>query len=281
MSHSERRSSATREAALALLTGSLYGGVHTLTGHPLDTIKSRMQMDAVFAKSTAVQVARVMYSQEGVRAFFRGCLPPLWGSMVYRGLMMSGYEYSFTFIEKEYGADSFMKREISPYLPLRPIVVVSAFFAASCRGVFESPIEYAKVMGQIRQQWVWKDLYRGVGWQMLRTVALLIPIFSSFDVARRHTAYMSTVAGSFAVTAGASGAAYLLCWPLETLKNLAQTGIPRAGASMAERIAYLGGWSGVYRGVWPGCAAGSLRNGCGMVAMVYAQKLATRLGLRD
>ena len=282
MSHSEVRAGAGREAALALFTGSLYGGVHTITGHPLDTIKSRMQMDASLAGRSALQVAQAMWRQEGLRAFFRGCVPPLWGSMVYRGLMMSGYEFTFTYIDKEFGPESAMKQELLPsLLPIRPIVVVSSVFAASCRGLLESPVEYAKVMGQIKQQWVWRDMYRGVQWQMLRTVALLVPIFSTMDYARRKTTFMATLAGSFAVTAAASGAAYLLCWPLETMKNLAQTGIPHPGASVRERLAYLGGPAGVYRGVWPGCSAGAIRNGCGMVAMVYAQKWATRLGLRE
>jgi hypothetical protein len=44
MTHNEKRSGALKEAALALFTGSLYGGTHTITGHPLDTIKSKMQI---------------------------------------------------------------------------------------------------------------------------------------------------------------------------------------------------------------------------------------------
>ena len=39
MTHNEKRSSALVEAQLALFTGSLYGATHTLSGHPLDTIK--------------------------------------------------------------------------------------------------------------------------------------------------------------------------------------------------------------------------------------------------
>ena len=263
MSHSETRASATREAALALFTGSIYGGVHTFTGHPLDTIKSRMQMDPMYSKASALEVSKSMWRTEGIRAFFRGCVPPLWGSMVYRGVMMSGYEFAFTKIDKDFADNSFMKSEILPgVLPLRPMTVAASLFAASCRGVLESPIEYAKVMGQIKQQWQWAHIYRGVQWQMIRTVALIVPIFAAMDIARRKTPHlMSTLTGNFAVTAGASGVAYLACWPLETVKNLAQSGIPHPGATMAQRIQYLGGAWGVYRGVMPGALAGSIRNG--------------------
>lgn len=68
---------------------------------------------------------------------------------------------------------------------------------------------------------------------------------------------------------------------LETLKNLAQTGIPHPNATFTERLNFLGGPLGLYRGMAPGCISGSFRNGCGMVAMIYAQKWATQLGLRD
>ena len=44
MTHNEQRHSSIQEGAIALFTGTLYGAVHTLTGHPLDTIKSKMQL---------------------------------------------------------------------------------------------------------------------------------------------------------------------------------------------------------------------------------------------
>ena len=40
MTHNEKRTSPLREAGLSLFTGGLYGATHTISGHPLDTIKS-------------------------------------------------------------------------------------------------------------------------------------------------------------------------------------------------------------------------------------------------
>jgi hypothetical protein len=73
---------------LALFTGSLYGGTHTISGHPLDTIKSKMQIQQGY-NGGAMEVTRMIYKAEGLRGFYRGCIPPLWGSMIYRGIMMS------------------------------------------------------------------------------------------------------------------------------------------------------------------------------------------------
>ncbi len=57
---------------------------------------------------------------------------------------------------------------------------LSAVFAAATRSVFESPIEYAKVMGQTGQKWDMKDLYRGYGAQVARTTGLLILVHAFY-----------------------------------------------------------------------------------------------------
>ena len=164
---------------------------------------------------------------------------------------------------------------------IRPFVPLASVFSAACRCGMEAPVEYAKVMGQTNQKWELKNCYRGFTWQVLRTTGLLIPIFTIVDVTRRKTDLFSTFLGTFSVTCGASAISYFVCWPLETLKNLAQSGTPHGGASISQRIAFLGGPLGLYKGVTPGVVAGGLRNGVAMITMIYAQKLATRMGLRE
>lgn len=280
MTHNEKRGSAAREAGLALFTGGLYGASHTISGHPLDTIKSKMQLSGgEFKNAGTFRTASLIWNQEGIVGFFRGVVPPLWGSVVYRGIMMSSYEFGFTYLTKNLPNDSYLKKE--SVFGLRPMVLCAAVFSASCRCLLENPIEYAKVMGQTGQKWQVKDVYRGVGWQILRTTALLMPIFGGIDIARRKTDWMGSFWGQFGVTAGTSAGAYLVCWPLETLKNLSQSGTPHPGATLAEKVAFLGGPLGLWRGVAPGVVCGGLRNGCAMVMMVNAQKWATDLGLRD
>ncbi len=46
------------------------------------------------------------------------------------------------------------------------MVPASTLFCALCRSVVEQPIEYAKVMGQTNKTWVFRDVYRGFGWQV-------------------------------------------------------------------------------------------------------------------
>ena len=92
----------------------------------------------------------------------------------------------------------------------------------------------------------------------------------------------TTLIGQFAVVGGVCAAAYAFIHPLETLKNCAQAGLPRPRASLAERVQYLGGPRGLYRGALPSILCGGLRNGCATVAMNgFANPLITRLGLRE
>jgi hypothetical protein len=55
-------------------------------------------------------------------------------------------------------------------------------------------------------------------------IYLIAQIFGTIDMFRRKTEVLKSIPGNFAVTCGASAMAYIVCWPLETLKNLAQSG---------------------------------------------------------
>lgn len=279
MTHNEKRSNPFKEAQLALFTGGLFGAAHTVSGHPLDTIKSRMQINKDYLKLNSFQTTAKIVHEDGVRGFFKGMLPPLWGSTVYRAVMLSAYEFAFTHIEQNYPDDHFTKQEYLGYF--RPVVLGSAFFSSTVRSGIENPIEYAKVMGQTNQKWKFNDIYRGLTAQVIRNTGLLIPIFCMVDISRRHTDYMKQPSGIFMVTSLSASAGYLIAWPLETMKNLAQSATPHAGATVVQRIDYLGGLRGMYRGVWPGTICGGFRNGCAMMVMGTAQAWATKLGLRD
>lgn len=93
--------------------------------------------------------------------------------------------------------------------------------------------------------------------------------------------WFRTLFGQWLVTTVICGASYALAWPLETLKNLAQASLPTPGASVAQRIAFLGGWRGLYAGSAPGILCGSFRNGVAMLTMAKYHAFATRIGLRE
>lgn len=105
-----------------------------------DTIKSKMQIQKEFASSSSFTVARSIWKTDGLVGFFRGCVPPLWGSMIYRGVMMSAYEFGYTWFLSNYDENSFFMRETA--IGLRPFVPLSSIFAALTRGVIESMLYF-------------------------------------------------------------------------------------------------------------------------------------------
>ena len=281
MAHNEPRSTPLREGMIGIFTGGLYGIAHTLSGHPLDNIKARLQMDKAMHSKSSLEAARMMWCQEGLKAFFRGCLHPLWGSAVYRSMMISGYELCYTFFEQRFDATSFWQQEYCQGL-VRPMVVASAILTTLVRVTVEAPIEQAKVMRQTGRAWEWNLLYRGIASQTVRTAAMLTLIFVPYDYAKRKTTLFGSFFGQFAVVTTTCGFAYAAAWPLETIKNLTQAGLPTPRASLAQRLSYVGGPLGLYRGALPGVLCGGLRNGFGFLAMNgLANPLATRIGLRD
>ena len=146
MAHTEARGSWIREGQIAVVGGALYGFSHTVSGHPLDNIKAAMQLDPRFRGLSTAKAAAKMWRDEGLRAFWRGCIPPLWGSTVYRSAMMSSYEASYTALDgtdPETAAGRVLHAEL---FGVRPLVLVSAVICSLFRAIFESPIEYAKVM---------------------------------------------------------------------------------------------------------------------------------------
>jgi len=88
MAHSQARSSAWREGQLAVVGGALYGCTHTISGHPLDNVKTAMQLEPRYRGLSATATAAAMWRHGGLSAFARGCLPPMWGSTVYRLVKM-------------------------------------------------------------------------------------------------------------------------------------------------------------------------------------------------
>jgi hypothetical protein len=117
-------------------------------------------------------------------------------------------------------------------------------------------------MGQTGQAWHVSTLYRGLFEQTLRTTVMLAFIFVPYDYARRESPLFKSFYGQAVITTAICGGAYAVGWPFETMKNLKQAGLPFAEASVSQRIAYVGGPLGLFRGAVPGITCGGERLSC-------------------
>ena len=266
-----RGASATREFALALASGGLYGATNTIVGHPFDTVKTKMQTQSGFTSTGALASARQILSSEGAVGFYRGCLPPMWGSAVYRSAQFAVYDLLYAEAEKKYPASL----QHVPGTDMEWRVLGAGAVGATARTVLESPIEYAKVKGQTNQKWRLNEVYRGAGLQWARTGPMMTLYFCLFDACKRN-GYASTPAGQFFSSGGCALIGFWVVWPFENLKNQAQAGKNWLAHARAT------GFLGLYRGILPGSMSVFLRNGAAMIVMQKkANRLITEMGLRE
>ena len=225
-------------SVMASLVASMVGGAFgAVVSHPFDTVKTKMQTQSGFTNSGALASARQILSSEGAVGFYRGCLPPMWGSAVYRSAQFAVYDLLYAEAEN-YPASL----EHVPGTDMQWRVLGAGAVGATARTVLESPIEYAKVKGQTNQKWRFNEVYRGAGLQWARTGPMMTLYFCLFDACKRN-GYASTPAGQFFSSGGCALIGFWVVWPFENLKNQAQAGKNWLAHARAT------GLLGLYRGI--------------------------------
>lgn len=275
MTHSENRSSAFKEFMFALGSGAMYGATFVCVGHPIDTIKTRMQTTS---SATAISTFHSVFNTQGVRGLYRGALPPLLGSTLYRSTQFAVFEAMYT----RCSLGGILQDEIPHTKGIKQATLLSAIVASSCRAVIESPIEYLKVRGQTQRREVFagglggvRQLYSGFLFQWIRTCGMMTTFFLGVDSCRRNTDMFQTKTGQFLASACSATLGYWIVWPAETLKNQFQAGTRTA----ADGFKGLG-VRALYRGIVPGTVFVFIANGAAMIAMQFGQKMISDLGLR-
>ena len=75
------------EGLISLMSGATYGVTSILVGHPMDTVKTKMQAQSSYVNDKSLRITiKHLYNSEGFIGFYRGSIPPLIGSMLFRSL---------------------------------------------------------------------------------------------------------------------------------------------------------------------------------------------------
>lgn len=122
-----------------MITGCAFGGTNTIVGHPFDTIKTKMQVQAGYKESYINSIKKV-YAEGGIRAFYKGWVPPFFGSVIFRSLQFTAYEVSYANMDNDT-----LKKKIPLSGGIEWRVLLGGIAAGSTRAVLECPFEYAKV----------------------------------------------------------------------------------------------------------------------------------------
>jgi solute carrier family 25 carnitine/acylcarnitine transporter 20/29 len=189
-----------------------------------------------------LQALRKVWRAEGVRGLYRGWIPPLWGSGLYRSTQFAVFEALFTkwdanristdpLSRPAFAADVTRRVNLNTVIPgtfgLETRVVEAALCASFARAVIESPIEYAKVARQTGQSWALRSVYTGFGPQFVRTAGVMTTYFVLIDSIRRHApATFANPLGQFLASSCSATLGFWIVWPAEVLKNQVQARTP-------------------------------------------------------
>lgn len=131
-----------------IVAGSIGGVAQVLSGHPLDTVKVRLQTQSDIYKGTVDCLSRTL-KEEGVKGLYKGVQSPLVGLAVMNSVMFLAYGQSKALIQSD---------------PTVPLTIPQYWIAGALTGVVisfvEGPIDLFK--SQIQVQRVGESRYKGV-----------------------------------------------------------------------------------------------------------------------
>lgn len=295
--------SSLHEALYGLAGGVVFGFVSPIVGHPFDTVKTRMQADAAYHNTGLRQTVRQIYRSEGiVRGFYRGFLPPLLGSMAFRGLLFSAYSGTYAACEKV----PVLGDPIPMTGGLRPSVLMGALSAALVRSVIESPLDFIKVRYMVAEQvghaHVLQDrgteslrsslrhplqtvrhLYHGFTPTFLRTLGLLGSFFVMVDYSVRYIPNIINApgVGPFFKGGVCATTAWVFAFPFESAKSVIQADTTGKYKTMSNATWHVlkelyrerGIVHGLYRGFGPGAGRSFVANGISMFVFSKFQEM--------
>lgn len=280
MTHNEERGHWVKEGLAALISGVVYGVSNVLAGHPLDTVKTKMQVVKEYHNLSTIQSSIRLFKTEGFPGFYRGCVPPLCGSSIFRALQFAVFEAIYT-REKD---NKYFNWKIPFTFGLEPRIILGGILSGTTRALVECPFEYSKVKGQVGQKWKLSELYNGFKPTWIKAVGLMTTYFTLVDFFRRNTNTYKTKYGVFFMNGLCATFGFLVIWPVEIVKNQVQMLDLKKYSILKmikKNISQDGLFEGLLKGSLPGLSSVFIRNGFAMITMLKTQKFLTEIGFRD
>jgi len=218
-----------------LNAGTIGGVAGIMTGHPLDTIKVRLQTQCHTLKSQgAFHSFKQIAQSEGVRGFYKGMLSPIISNAPINAVVFAVY-----------GQVSRVIQERNDSMALSP---AEQFLAGATAGLFQvvfaAPSELVKITMQVdknpmtkssiqcakdifRTQGLYKGLYRGWQLNMMRDVPAFGAYFFTYDIAKTYLTNGESeqeTTGNLLLAGGVAGSmSWMLTQPIDVVKTLVQS----------------------------------------------------------
>lgn len=267
-----RGGSAGEEGLFGIFCGVVYGFTSPLVGQPFDTIKTKMQAQQEYMRMGMVQTFVDIWKREGIPGLYRGLVPPLMGSVIFRSLQFGAYSFAYKSLD---GTVATSEIPFSGGLQWR--VILSGLVSSTARCTIETPLELIKVRRQVGQSWTIRELYKGYTITWIRTSGLMCSFFVMVDSGERHIPHVfaQPVIGPFLKGGVCATIAWWIVWPAEILKSQIQGNTP-GPKTMLKRLVWViknDGIRSIFRGILPGTIRSMIANGASMLAFTLCQDI--------
>ena len=267
----------------AFIAGFAYGITTVIVGQPFDVLKTTLHVNNSISSSSSSKLLTIikdLYSQDGIKGFYRGGLTLAIGGGLIRASQFGFYEQSMKFITKkrkknngkegeeveEEGIPLISSKRIFGYFNLQ--VIISGFIGGIGRGLVEAPFEFIKVRRVINSSWNFKEILNGSGITIFRN-SFLFCFFSIYlDLIQQFSPNINNLYPFF-TGAICSNFAWLTIWPLDVIKSMKQSGKysnnnnnKNSNLNLLSDLIKSGS---LYRGLLPGLLRSTIANGCSMV----------------
>jgi solute carrier family 25 carnitine/acylcarnitine transporter 20/29 len=190
------------EGFSAFVSGAVYGLTSIIVGHPLDTLKTKMQAQNQHLTSNSFQVLIRTIKADGLIGLYRGCIPPLLGASLLRSVQFGIFETSVDLLK------------------CSKTIYLAGICSGIARAVIECPLEVAKIRRQVGESWRFGGLFKGFGANLTRNVPLLTLFFAFVDLSKRID--ISAQWRPFITGSVCSTLAWTVVWPFDVVKSRIQ-----------------------------------------------------------
>jgi len=262
-----------------LTAGSVGGVLQCLSGHPLDTVKVRLQTQATTVPlkyNGAMDCIKKTIAEEGVLGLYKGVQSPLLGVAVMNSALFFSYGQAKAFIQK----DPSQELTIPQLYACGTLVGIAVTFVESPVDLFKSQmqVQYEASKGAaltqkyssftdcartiIKNHGI-RGMYQGLGATFLRDIPGNAIYFGVYESARRALAKGEKVetlpAWKVLMAGGISGMAYwVFAFPADVVKSSIQADSPDASKKRyhgimdtIKKVYQANGFRGFWKGFTP------------------------------
>ncbi|KAG7661974.1 YMC1 [[Candida] subhashii] len=217
-----------------IAAGFIGGATQVLIGQPADLVKIRLQTTS---GTSSLSIIKSVIKNEGIFAFYKGTLPPLFGVGVCVSLQFYGFHETKRQILQYTG---------QPSMNLWPQTYIAGAMAGIVNSPVTSPIEQLRILSQASEKklsltetvkkmysehGVSKGLYRGFGITLIREIQAYGVWFATYEfliqqiIDLQHYKSRDKVSTPELLASGAiaGNALWLASYPLDVIKSNVQS----------------------------------------------------------